>query len=327
MIDDDDDEALQAVLLASLEAMNGEEAKLPEQSFKQQEDLFSSVTPPPLVSLPSSLSGFAEGLSEDVRRSLSDLEKPPTLLKLVRVRGDGHCLFRVCGAALVLAAWRGREAIDKLLDHMRDPDLHPSARECQDIVIAVLERTKAEPSAAFSALNDEADGSRGQALVAALRRCSVAYMRAHAERFRLCGDGEADWERYCTEMEDMNLARYGGHPELVALSESLRVRIDIHDTAALGPVASVPTYRLGEHLPSTVPIVRGLRRGLHFNLLLQATPEGDVATPDDDVARAASSDAVAEAANVVNVTNIIEAADVVDVADVAAETATRMRTS
>lgn len=89
----------------------------------------------------------------------------------------------------------------------------------------------------------------------------------------------------------------------------------------------MPTYRLGEHLPSTVPIVRGLRRGLHFNLLLQATPEGDVATPDDDVARAASSDAVAEAANVVNVTNIIEAADVVDVADVAAETATRMRTS
>jgi len=70
----------------------------------------------------------------------------------------------------------------------------------------------------------------------------------------------------------MSLARYGGHPELVALSEALRVRVDIHDTAAL--VRGVPTYRLGEHLVD-VPVVRSLRRGLHYNLLLRATAEGE----------------------------------------------------
>ena len=44
--------------------------------------------------------------------------------------------------------------------------------------------------------------------------------------------------------------KYGGHPEMVALSEALRLHIVIHDTAALGAGAaaapSTPHYSLGD---------------------------------------------------------------------------------
>ena len=80
------------------------------------------------------------------------------------------------------------------------------------------------------------------------------------------GNCEEGWDAYCAAMADMSQARYGGHPELVALSESLRVRVDIHDTGALS--GRMATYHLGEHLPETCPTVRGLRRGPHFDLLL-----------------------------------------------------------
>ena len=155
----------------------------------------------------------------------------------------------------------------------------------------------------------EADGAVGSSqLVAALRRCAVDYMRAHGERFRYCGgqpdsacakatEGgepksaaaaaaasnseedeaavlEAHWAEYCVSMADSSQARYGGHPELVALSEALRIRVDVHDTGAASG-GNMATYRLGEGLPDTVPVVRGLRAGLHYNLLLAATAEGE----------------------------------------------------
>ena len=83
-------------------------------------------------------------------------------------------------------------------------------------------------------------------------------------------------------MRDVLAARYGGHPELVALSEALKVRVDIHDTGSLA--GCMATYRLGEHLPDGAPTVRGLRRGPHFNLLLKAAAEGDEASDAVDIA-------------------------------------------
>ena len=279
---DDDDEALQAVLLASLQAMSGDApAAAPAAEgagVRQQEEMLLAAVRPPLVSRPSSLSEFAKEamLSEDVQHALSELERAPCNLKLVKVRGDGHCLFRVFAAGLVLgAAWSGHDTIDECIRHFSSDSLDPSAEHVASQIVALLTRAKASPSSAFDELVDESEGATSaNSLVAALRACSVAYMRASPQRFRHCGDGDIEIERYCDDMENMDLARYGGHPELVALSESLRVRVDIHDTSALGPVAAVPTYRLGEHLLD-VPIVRGLRRGLHYNCLLQASPAGD----------------------------------------------------
>ena len=288
-LDDDEDEALQAVLLASLMA------SAPEEQVRnaEQEKAFEAAVKPPLVAMPSSLAAFGEEASvgEAIQRALASLEQTAHL-KLSKVRGDGHCLFRVFGAALVLGgSWYGTQAADALLAHVTNQSLPPHASEVGSLVATVLESSKATPSAAFEALNDEADGAPGgQALVAALRRCAVAYMQSAIERFRHCADSPDDFGGYCEGMSDMGLARYGGHPELVALSEALQVRVDIYDTSALGPVAHVPTYRFGEHLPATAPIVRALRRGLHYNLLLCATAEGDALPPAAAPAKASTVD-------------------------------------
>ena len=268
---DDDDEALQAVLLASLQSMQEDAVVEETVENAQQKAEFERAVQPPLVAMPSSLKDFAEeaGLAEDVKSALAVLEAAPHHLKLVRVRGDGHCLYRVVGAALILgAAWAGREVIDALIAHLEQHAVHPSAREVAALVVAALRRARDEPAAAFAGL---AEATESDALVMALRRCAVGFMQASADRFRHCGDGEGDWESYCTSQRETS--RYGGHPELVALSESLQIRIDIFDTSALSLTAA-PSYRLGESLPAAAPVVRGLRRGLHYSLLLPATPEG-----------------------------------------------------
>ena len=222
---------------------------------------------------PSPISDFCDegNFNAEVRSGLVSLGQPPHCLMLVKVRGDGHCLFRVVGAALVLqAAWGGQTAIDGLVEHLNSPLLHATCREAASLVVSLLRETDV-----LAALNDEAEDGAPARLVSALRRCAVGYMRAHAERFRHCGEGgegegEDAWDAYCDAIEDSSKTRYGGHPELVALSEALRVRVTIFDTGALSGLA---TYQLGEHLPETCPAVRGLRRGAHFNCLLQAAAE------------------------------------------------------
>ena len=280
---DDEDEALQAVLLASLqeEAAQMEGAQLAsERAQSEQAARFNSAVKPPLVAAPSPLSALCEEstTSEEVAAGLMALSRPPHQLQLVKVRGDGHCLFRVVGASLVLsAAWGGRAAIDALVEHLSSPLVHEACREAVDILLDLVRERDV-----LAALNDEEEGGKPARLVAALRSAAVSYMQAHAERFRHCGadgegegedEGEAGWEAYCGAIADSSKRRYGGHPELVALSESLRVRVHIHDTGALS--GNIATYHLGEHLPEGCPTIRGLRRGLHFNLLLQAASEGE----------------------------------------------------
>lgn len=310
---DDEDEALQAILLASLQ----ESQQAPEVSraaSEEQISRFNAVVKPDLVGKPTPLGVYARepsnSFSESVAASLEALAASPHYLMISHVRGDGHCLFRVVGAALILgAAWGGRQAIEALTDHLRSELLHSSAREVARLVTELL----AVPSdGLLAALNDESEAGLPAQLVAALRRCAVDYMSVHSERFRHCGgqvdgsagrsrangtDGEApvgsgvvgkesvevdeaatleaNWRAYCESMADSSQARYGGHPELVALSESLRIRVDVHDTGAASG-GNMATYRLGEGLPEGCPVVRGLRRGLHYNLLLCATAEGEV---------------------------------------------------
>ena len=330
---DDEDEALQAILLASLQEEAN--ATLSAKAMAEQEAQITSCVRPPLVGKPTAISDFVEdcaaALSEPVKASLKELSCEPHNLMWSRVRGDGHCLYRVVAGSLVLgAAWGGRAAVDAMLEHLASPLLHQStaAREACELIKDLVASEDV-----LKALNEEqaqegAAVSRSDALVSALRRCAVEYMRAHTDRFRHCSEGfdsssrggsgsgsssssggasvaaavdgsavaegsttegstgaavkskdgaaaspDEEFASYCESMADMAQARYGGHPELVALSEALRVRVDIHDVTSTSG-GQMATYRLGEHLPDGCPIVRGLRKGLHFNLLLRASAEG-----------------------------------------------------
>ena len=270
----------QAIILASLQEEAQAQAQATCRAQSEQEARLASCCKPPLIAGPTELSACCpEGSTDEARKALAELAAAPHHLRLLKVAGDGHCLFRVVGASLVLtAAWGVCEAAAALEAHFESGTLHQSSAEVVEVVRGLL--AAATP---FEALNEERDDAPAQRLVAALRRCAVAYMRAHTERFSAtaaCREGEskddgscANWEAYCQSMEDASQARYGGHPELVALSESLRIRVDVYDTSALS--GGVATYRLGEHLPETCPIVRGVRRGLHYNLLLAASAEGE----------------------------------------------------
>lgn len=293
---DDDDEALQAVLLASLIASQenaSQETSASQETIAAQEAALPTSAPA-LVGPPTTLADFAadSAFCKDVRSALEALGQHN--LRLSKIRGDGHCLFRALGAALILgAAWAGRDAVRALDAHLRPLLAHgDAAREAATAILAIL----AAPDDVMSSLNDEGEtpSSPAHALVSALRSCSVAHMRGASDRFRSaaaayasCGAGldscstvdESEWASYCEGMASMvQPVKYGGHPELVALSECLRVRIEIFDTATLQSGAT-PCYRLGEELPPSCPTVRALRRGLHYHLLLEASAEGE-ALPD-----------------------------------------------
>ena len=291
---DDDDEALQAILLASLQEEQQQLEAAQQASAKaceEQEARFAAAVKPPLVAKAVALGEFcseSNNLNNDVKSSLATLGQPPHCLMLAKVRGDGHCLFRVVGAALVLgAAWSGRAAMNDLAEHLSARMATDESTAATEVARLVLELMR--EADVLAALNDEDPAGKPAQLVGALRRCAVDHMRSDAERFRHCaeggeGEGDAVWEAYCSSMRDVAQTRYGGHPELVALSESLQIRVAIYDTGALS--GSMATYHLGEHLPEACPIARGLRRGPHFDLLLQATP--DAAEPTSPEAPALS---------------------------------------
>lgn len=304
---DDEDEALQAILLASLQESQQEPIEVSRAASEEQISRFNAAVKPDLVGTPTPLHVYARdssnSFSESIVASLEALAAAPHHLMLSRVRGDGHCLFRVVGAALVLgAAWSGRDTIQSLNEHLRSAQLHSSAAEVARLVSELL----AVPShGLLAALNDESEAGLPAQLVSALRSCAVGYMSSHGERFRHIG-GQVDekvaaaaansttakaateeeeaaelqshWDAYCISMADSSQARYGGHPELVALSEALCIRVDVYDASGAASGGNMATYRLGEQLPEGCPIVRGLRRGLHYNLLLSATAEGDEVT-------------------------------------------------
>lgn len=111
--------------------------------------------------------------------------------------------------------------------------------------------------------------------VEALRRCAICHMRRHEDRFRLCSTESEDFDAYCARMQAMGAApAYGGHSEVVALSEAMGLHVEIVDCSGS---TELQKYRLGEQLPEACPTVYLLRRGLHYHLLLPASAEGECA--------------------------------------------------
>lgn len=271
---EEDDEALQAALLASLCSAPQE----PPATAAGQAEALSAFVPPPLVGKPGPLAAYASEstLSDELQRALQALSEGPKHLMLCRVRGDGHCLFRSMAGSLVLtAAWGGLEYAQELrqhLDKLRGTDA--------DEVVAALEmllgHSASDLGLVATRLNEE-DGDSDRA-VHALRKLAVSYMRGNMERFRHCAD---DFESYCARMESMggstpaHSPAYGSHSEIVALTECLRVRVEIVDCTTIGHASTLPIFRVGEHLPASCPTIYLLHRGPHYHLLLSAQAEGE----------------------------------------------------
>jgi hypothetical protein len=293
---DDDDAVLQVALMASLEqadllAMGGAGSS----SVQSQAALLDAMARPALVGPPESLSAYATEISsaQPARDALAKLSDGPRHLALLKVRGDGHCFWRAFAASLALgASWSGMlRSFEAHLDTLCEPCAAPAVAALRQL----LGRNGTDAALALEALNEEGNASRSDAAVAALRGCATEHMRAHADRFIMVADG--DLEVYCARMEAMGPPQiegqstvaaaaavesfcpaYGGQPEMVALSEALRVRIEIIDLGEAGAAAAdraPTTYSVGEGLGPATPQVCLLRRGLHYNLLLPAAAEGE----------------------------------------------------
>lgn len=280
--EDEDDAALQAVLLASLCQPATEEAPVCDAAQSQQESRLAECAPPPLVSLPIALTTFASevGLDDEAKATLQELERGSDHLQLCRVRGDGHCLFRGIAASLALAAaWGGHAGVAALHSHFDSLELlrGSSVDRAVQALRALLGRSAADAALVSEALNDAARSDRA---VAALRECATAYMREHADRFRFCSADGEDFDEYCQRMEAMSVPEnfspaYGGHSEAVALSEALRIQVEIVDCSGTRAKSTIPTYRLAPSCDREGPKVFLLRRGLHYHLMLPSTAEGE----------------------------------------------------
>jgi hypothetical protein len=292
---DDEDAVLQAVLMASLsqEGCASDVAAV-------QVALLEGVSRPALVGPPGSLSTYAAEVSaaEPTRAALAALEAAPSsggrALALLKIRGDGHCLFRAFAASLALgASWSGMLRVFQV--HLDLATLSDCAAPAVAALRGLLGRNACDASLALEALNEEGEASRSEAAVAALRRCAAAYMSAHPARFGAVAD---DLDVYCERMRAMAprvdgkdaaaaagalaafCPAYGGQPEMVALSEALRVRIEIISMGEAGGAGAVlTTHTIGDELGDASPRVSLLRRGLHFHLLLPAAAEGELLPP------------------------------------------------
>ena len=276
----DEDELLQAVLLASLcpeEVGQEQQADL----IQKQARLLKACTAPPLIGMPESLYAFGLELqSSMLQERLRALEDGPSHLKLCRVRGDGHCLFRAIAASLVLgAAWGGKAAFQAFQQHLGALQTQglSTVGDVARSLSELLGHGSADVLGALRSMNEEDVAGCSSSVVCALRRCATAHMRGHAGRFNHSSCSGEDLETYCVRMEQVISTSpvfspaYGGHSEIVALSESLLVRVEIIDcSSSRTDSSSVSKYLVGEGLPPASPTVYLLRKGLHYHLLLPA---------------------------------------------------------
>mmetsp|Transcript_8312 Transcript_8312/g.24977 ORF Transcript_8312/g.24977 Transcript_8312/m.24977 type:complete len:330 (-) Transcript_8312:298-1287(-) len=296
---DDDDAVLQAVLMASLEqgSPSAPLTGVDSSALTSQREMLDTMARPPLVGQPGSLTQYASEIAAAprTREELTKLAEAPRHLVMLKVRGDGHCFFRAVAASLALgASWSGMlRSFETHLSTLSEPCAAPAVNALREL----LGRKGTDASHTLDTLNEEGDSSRSDAAVAALRKCATAYMRSHADRFHMVTDG--DLEEYCDRMEAMAprvegkdassaaaaieafSPAYGGQPEMVALSEALRIRVEIVDLGDAGSANSdrpPNTYMIGDELEMAAPVVSLLRRGLHFHLLLPAATEGEPLT-------------------------------------------------
>ena len=244
-------------------------ALTPRARCMPQAALYEQFVAPPLVAKLTPLSDLSEDISNAMREQLREFELAPLHLRLARIRGDGHCLFRAIAASLVLgAAWGGHSALDCLADHLAQ--VAPEHVHVADALQTLLTGCAADCTRALAQVNEVEPSDMA---VEALRRCAMSHMCRHEDRFCLCSSENEDFDAYCERMQGMGAApAYGGHSEVVALSEALSLRVEIVDCSG---ITELQLYRMGEQLPQSCPTIYLLRRGLHYHLMLSASAEGE----------------------------------------------------
>jgi hypothetical protein len=147
---------------------------------------------------------------------------------VLKVKGDGHCMFRgiAYGIATDYAAGDANVKTAYLVGLNSLKAQYPALLRDIDRVIEILQNQEA-PEATMSTK------APSDSLVSFLRKLACAYNVAHpsdAFRSNLAAGGES-MSSYCRTMTHMNpdSAVYGGQPELVALSTVLGLKISVVD--------------------------------------------------------------------------------------------------
>jgi hypothetical protein len=257
----DDDADLQAALLASMTEMSPA-ADMDFSTLNPSSPLFAQFERPPLVANPEPIEPWAATqirTRDEAVQALRRLSECGTLL--VRIRGDGHCLFRALAAGLVLAvremepararsvgAWlhpRLARAPPATSSNLNDANLAGSVTSASgaalDLLGALHEGTL--PSIASEAIfAGLAEQQSSDELVIAMRRAACGHLARHAGRFRECEAAlGVSFETYLGDMAELHptdgAPRYGSALEVVALAELLECVIDIYDCDTLKVVA------------------------------------------------------------------------------------------
>lgn len=266
ILDADEDQDLQAALLAS---MHSDDDGMQESTSLSQSTLMERFERPALVAAPVVLSGsVAAGMraTKDTQVVLEALGQRG--VQLVRIRGDGHCLFRAIGASLVLQLCErpSTEECSAVSSHLQSTVGHLEAAFAMDtaatgqdveLLDALLDGTLHRWSRERVLGQLAADGPSDR-LVKLMRQAACDHMRRHAERFAECEAGLVDsaaglsMNEYICLMEAMDppdgSPRYGGAIELLALAEVLGCGLHVFDVETMN--AGVQGRASGPHQPS-----------------------------------------------------------------------------
>ena len=211
---------------------------------------FQDVPVPPVGEAPiSPLQLIFSGTPDRIKAGLTKLEGHHTVLK---IKGDGHCLFRAVATGLLLHyESAARSERDILIQHFETLKTQfPQIAEDLNKMIHILSESQ-------SMLATMQTLETSNAMVQVLRRLACEYNKT------LRGDvqdvlrsmieaesGSSSFEEYFRDMSDMKKAKYGGEPELTALSKALGAKIRVVDVAR----QNQPEIRYTEYNPAEAPM-------------------------------------------------------------------------
>jgi len=162
--------------------------------------------------------------AKTIKAGLTKLEGHHTVLK---IKGDGHCLFRGIATGLLINYESATPSErHKFIQHFENVKIQfPQITEDLDQMIRILSQSR-------SMLETMKTPKTSDAFVQILRRLACEYNKTNEDLSSIIvAESRTDIHTYLNEMSDMQTAKYGGHPELLALSQVLGTKIRVVDAA------------------------------------------------------------------------------------------------